>query len=120
MRMYEDNVVDVKGMYDFVLSPEGDAMHIKIIKGDFEGIEYRYGKVGFDPSQGDADERLTMAFEYDIITLPSNLDGDLPDEQFFAFENLLGDILVDVLEKDLEIKEKNENRNPNTETPVSE
>lgn len=127
MRKYDDGVVDVVGMYEFVHAPDGDEMYIELTKkaGKWEGTQYRYGKVGFNPSQGDAktdnDERLTLAFEYDIITVPPQLDGvDVPDEEYFAFENMIGDILVDVLEKDLETKQKNENRNANTETPVSE
>jgi hypothetical protein len=127
MRKYEDGVVDVKGMYEFVHAPDGDEMHIQLPKkaGIWEGTEYRYGKVGFNPDEGDdekdEDERLTLAFEYDIITVPRPLQGqDIEDEVFYAFENMLGDILVDILEKDLESKQKNENRNTNTETSVSE
>jgi len=125
MRTYDDGVIDPNGMYEFVLAPEGDQMHVKIIKGDFKDVIYRYGKVAFDPDKGDItnddDERLTMAFDYDIISLPGSLqDVDLKDEEFYNFENVLGDILVDIIQHDLESKNKDAARNSNTETPISQ
>lgn len=124
MRTYEDGVIDPTGMYEFVLAPEGDQMHVKITKGEYKDVIYRYGKVGFNPEEGniesDEDERLTMAFNYDIISLPTHLhDADLEDKEFYTFENVLGDILVDILEHDLESKNKDAARISNIETPVS-
>jgi hypothetical protein len=125
MRTYDDGAIDPKGMYEFVLAPEGDQMHIKIVEGEYKDVIYRYGKVGFNPDEGDIntdeDERLTMVFDYDIISLPMNLqDVDLEDEQFYNFENVLGDILIDIIEHDLESKNKDAARNSNTETPISQ
>ncbi len=125
MRTYDDGAIDPKGMYEFVLAPEGDQMHIKIVEGEYKDVIYRYGKVGFNPDEGDIntdeDERLTMVFDYDIISLPMNLqDVDLKDEQFYNFENVLGDILIDIIEHDLESKNKDAARNSNTETPISQ
>jgi len=125
MRTYDDGAIDPKGMYEFVLAPEGDQMHVKIVEGEYKDVIYRYGKVGFNPDEGDIntdeDERLTMVFDYDIISLPMNLqDADLGDEQFYNFENVLGDILIDIIEHDLESKNKDAARNSNTETPISQ
>jgi hypothetical protein len=125
MRTYEDGI-DVSGMYEYVPSAEGDEMHIRIAKGDWKDVVYRYGKVGFKPDEGDdnsdADERLTLAFEYDIITLPQHLENkEVDDEDYYAFENLVGDILVDLIEHDLESKNKDdETRTTDIKTPVSE
>lgn len=119
MRMYEDDVVDTKGLYRYVQNAEGDEMHIEIIRGDFKGVIYRYGKVGFDPEDKEGEERLTLQFEYDIISLPEHLaDNEIEDEQFYFFENMLGDILVEILERDLEEKSNNGNRKDDTQTSI--
>lgn len=123
MRKYDDGVVDTEGLYDFVYGPEGDEMHIRIIKGDWTDVVFRFGKVGFTEEEGeDADENapLTLAFDYDIIELPSHLDNidAVDDEKYYEFENMLGDILVDIFEKELEIKNPNEHGTTNTKASI--
>lgn len=119
MRTYEDDVIDTKGLYRYVTNPEGDEMHIEIIRGPFKGIIYRYGKVGFNPEDKEDEERLTLAYEYDIISLPEHLQKqEIEDEQFYFFENMLGDILVEILEHDLESKRDNDARENHTQTPI--
>jgi hypothetical protein len=123
--------VNIHEHYEFVNSPEGDEMHIELV-GDtpFKGTLYKYGKVGVAvkdeykdtvPEDAPADA-LTLKYEYDIVTVPSHLVGvDFPDEQFGDFERLLGDILVDIMDKDFEEKKgENETDTNNTETSVSE
>jgi hypothetical protein len=124
MRKYDDGVVDTEGLYDFVYGPEGDEMHIRIIKGDWTDVVFRFGKVGFTEEEGeDADENapLTLAFDYDIIDLPShldNIDDSVDDEKYYEFENMLGDILVDIFEKELEIKNPDEHGTTNTKASI--
>lgn len=119
MRKYDDGVVETEGLYDFVYGPEGDEMHIRIIKGEWSDVVFRFGKVGFtedeDAGPESEDSPLTLAFDYDIITLPSHLDEiDVDDNKYYEFENMLGDILVDIFEKELEHKTKNEHGTTDT------
>lgn len=124
MRKYDDGVVDTEGLYDFVYGPEGDEMHIRIIKGDWTDVVFRFGKVGFTEEEGETPDEngpLTLAFDYDIIDLPShldNIDESVDDEKYYEFENMLGDILVDIFEKELEIKNPDEHGTTNTEASI--
>lgn len=136
MRIYsqseeDQGKINISEHYEFVNSPEGDEMYIELI-GDtqFKGTTYKYGKVGVQlkeeykeiaPEDAPADA-LTLKYEYDIISVPENLvDVDLPDDEFQDFERLLGDILVDIMERDFEEKKgENETDTNDTETSVSE
>ena len=124
MRKYDDGVIETEGLYDFVYGPEGDEMHIRIIKGDWTDVVFRFGKVGFTEEEGeeqDENSPLTLAFDYDIIDLPSHLDKideTVDDEKYYEFENMLGDILVDIFEKELEIKNPDEHGTTNTKASI--
>lgn len=124
MRKYDDGVVETEGLYDFVYGPEGDEMHIRIIKGDWTDVVFRFGKVGFTEEEGeeqDENSPLTLAFDYDIIDLPSHLnsiDESVDDEKYYEFENMLGDILVDIFEKELEMKKPDEHGTTNTKASI--
>ena len=134
MRIYTQNEEDagklnINEHYSFIPSAEGDEMHIELT-GDtqFKGTVFKFGKVGValkdeykDVVPEDApSDALTLKYEYDIITVPSNMIGvDIPDEEFEDFERLLGDILVDIMEKDFEEKKgKDETDTDNTEAPI--
>ena len=123
--------VDITEHYEFVSSPEGDEMYIELV-GDtpWKGTVYKYGKVGVAlkdeykdavPEDAPADA-LTLKYEYDIVSVPEELVGkDFPDDLFMDFERLLGDILVDIMEKDFEEKKgENETNTDNTEASLSE
>ena len=136
MKLYTQNEedagkVNISEHYEFVNSPEGDEMYIELV-GDtqFKGTVYKYGKVGVAvkkeyedvvPEDAPADA-LTLKYEYDIITVPKELVGkDIADEDFGDFERLLGDILVDIMDKDFNDKQKqgeNETDTNNTETSI--
>lgn len=121
MRKYDDGVYDTEGLYDFVYGPEGDEMHIRILQGDWADVVFRYGKVGFTEAEegADPDAPLTLAFDYDIITLPPHLDeAEVEDEEYYEFENMLGDILVDIMENELEHKSKNEHGTTDTKASI--
>lgn len=120
MRKYEDGVYDTKGLYDFVYGPEGDEMHIRILEGDWADVVFRFGKVGFtEDEEGDENSPLTLAFDYDIISLPSHLnEAKVDDEDYYEFENMLGDILVDIMENELEHKSQHEHGKSNTEASI--
>ena len=57
---------------------------------------YKYGKITIpEPPEEDIEKDLTLKFEYDIIST-NNLPAEWFGEEFF---NLLGDILVDILDQ---------------------
>ena len=67
---------------------------IGIRKGKFEGVVYKYGKVSL--GEENKDGNLPFKFEYDI--LDNNM---IPREQFEDknFFKLIGDILVDIIDR---------------------
>ena len=64
---------------------------IGINKGKYAGVVYKYGTVTHIEEKG----ALTMKFEYDIIE-----NNAIPRDQFGdEFFNLIGDILVEVIDE---------------------
>jgi len=67
--------------------------------GRYSGVIYKYGKVSV-PDEKEINEKgvLPFRFEYDIVD-----NNDLPKEYFKEdFFELIGDILVDIITKDVE------------------
>ena len=65
-------------------------------KTDFHGVVYKYGKVKIpDENKLNSENKLNLKFEYDIVST-NNLPAEWFGEEFF---NLLGDILVDILDQ---------------------
>tara|TARA_B100001093_G_C26589110_1_gene910681 strand:+ start:197 stop:427 length:231 start_codon:yes stop_codon:yes gene_type:complete len=62
----------------------------------YEGIIYKYGKVGFGKDEN-PDGSLPMMFDYDIIKNPNK--KELGDEKEFI--NHIGDILLELMEKQI-------------------
>ena len=79
--------------YAFVQREGDDFTCIKIIDGKFEGVVYKYGRVGFAPKENE-DGTLPMKFDYDIMSNPTKVDID--SQEFIDF---IGDILMEQLEK---------------------
>jgi hypothetical protein len=79
--------------YVFVQREEDDFTCIKIVEGKFEGVVYKYGKVGFAHTEN-PDGTLPMKFDYDIMVNPNKVDVD--SQEFIDF---IGDILMEQLEK---------------------
>jgi hypothetical protein len=65
---------------------------IKILSGEFSGCVYTFGKVEFP----DENEPI-LSFDYNLI------EGKVDDKK--KFENTIGDILVQLLQKAIEQKE---------------
>ena len=86
--------MSIRDQYVFITNKNEEMQCIGIRKGKFEGVVYKYGKV----SLGEENEKgnLPFRFEYDI--LDNNM---IPREQFDDdnFFNLLGDILVDIIDR---------------------
>ena len=83
-------------LYTFVQKDGDDFTCIKLLSEKYDGIIYKYGKVGFGKEEN-PDGSLPMIFDYDIIRNPNNID--LGDEKEFI--NYIGDILLELMEKQL-------------------
>ena len=82
--------------YAFVQREGDDFTCIKLLEGKYKGIIYKYGKVGFAKEEN-SDGTLPMKFDYDIIFNPHETNIDKQD-----FIDYIGDILIEVLEKQIE------------------
>jgi len=92
-----------------------DLATVKLITGEFSGVEYSYGVVSLDPDVVDADG-LHISFEYNILT--EEKDFILNDESNKKrFENdissVLNSILIDTVDK-AEVRYTNELRKENS------
>jgi len=95
-------IKNIKDRYVFVTDNEDNWQCIGIRGGQFDGVVYKYGKITipkppeieFMPYE-DLEKDLTLKFEYDIVST-NNLPSEWFGEEFF---NLIGDILVDILDQ---------------------
>jgi len=81
--------------YLFVQKEGEEQTYIKLVEEKYLGIVYKYGKVQF-AKEPRKDGTLPMKFDYEIIKNPDEIKFD---EQEFI--NYIGDILVELLEKQL-------------------
>jgi hypothetical protein len=78
-----------------------DKTGIKLIGGDFDGIIYIYGEVKLPDIQTESAEDLpTTKFEYQVLNNPNNIEY----KESIKFINVLGDILLELIDVDLEGK----------------
>ena len=84
---------DIKDYYTYITNRNEDMQLIGIKKGKFHGVVYKYGKVSLGEETEDGN--LPFKFEFDI--LDNNL---IPKEEFKEdWTNLIGDILVDIIDE---------------------
>ena len=87
---------NIKDGYVFVTDNEDNWQCIGIRGGQFDGVVYKYGKITIpEPPEENIEKDLTLKFEYDIVST-NNLPAEWFGEEFF---NLIGDILVDILDQ---------------------
>ena len=85
----------IKTRYLFVQKEGDDFTCIKLVEDKYLGVVYKYGKVAFAKDEK-TDGTLPMKFNYDIIKNPENIDTNSQE-----FINYIGDILLELLEKQL-------------------
>lgn len=80
--------------YSFVLgNKEGESYYVFLTSGDFSGVKYKYEQVSFEEDQ--EKEEVFLKFGYTIIER-----NDIENlEENLEFKNHIGDILINVLEK---------------------
>ena len=100
--------MSIRDQYVFITNKNEEMQCIGIRKGKFEGVVYKYGKV----SLGEENEKgnLPFRFEYDILDNNMIPREEFDDKNFFK---LLGDILVDIIDRqeDLNIGYTNDREN---------
>ena len=96
---------NIKESYVYVESKKQDQTCIGIKGGKYAGVVYKYGNV----SLGEETEDGNMPFKFKFEIIDNNA---IPKEDFKEdFHNLVGDILVDIIE---EQNAESDNRENNT------
>ena len=98
----------IKDQYVFITNKDENMQCIGIRKGKFEGVVYRYGKIALGEETWDGN--LPFRFEYDILDNNMIPRAEFDDKNFFK---LIGDILVDIIDRqeDLNIGYTNDREN---------
>jgi len=98
--------MSIKEKYKYVTNNKEETQCIGLTQesGVYQGVIYKYGQVSIpDPEEMKSKSDLPLSFHYDIVD-----NNSLPKEYFNKdFNNLIGDILVDIL--DDQLKEGNIN-----------
>lgn len=93
-----------KNVFQVVENPHEKDAGIEIVSGEFEGLVYQYGNVEF------VEGKPHLNFQRTIRRLPN--DENLTMDELLnndTLEKLMGDILVELLEEQVE-RDKNEQR----------
>ena len=110
----EMTLEQIKEYHSRVPDPdEKERLCVRIEKGPFAGIDVAFGR--FQMADKDNDDGTSkVRFEYDMIKIPPDLkDKEFSDELGDAFESLLGQIYIHVLNIELE-KQKEESEDGTT------
>ncbi len=86
--------MSIRDQYVFITNKDENMQCIGIRKGKFEGVVYKYGKVSLGEETKDGN--LPFRFEYDILDNNMIPREEFDDKNFFK---LLGDILVDIIDR---------------------
>jgi len=101
--------MSIRDQYVFITNKNEEMQCIGIRKGKFEGVVYKYGKVSL--GEENKDGNLPFKFEYDILDSNMIPRAEFDDENFFK---LLGDILVDIIDRQENLNIGNANDRENS------
>ena len=101
--------MSIKDQYVYITNKDENMQCIGIRKGKFEGVVYKYGKVSLGEETKDGN--LPFKFEYDILDNNMIPREEFDDENFFK---LLGDILVDIIDRQENLNIGNANDRENS------
>ena len=102
---------ELKEMFEYIQIPDiEDQFAFRISKGKFKDVVYKYNKFGVNPDPN-PDDTLTYKFEYDILEIPEEIvDKKYADEEGKEFEQLIGDILIEVIQENIEVNESEDGK----------
>jgi len=101
--------MSISDQYVFITNKDENMQCIGIRKGKFEGVVYKYGKVSLGEETKDGN--LPFRFEYDILDNNMIPREEFDDDNFFK---LLGDILVDIIDRQENLNIGNANDRENS------
>ena len=101
--------MSIRDQYVFITNKDQEMQCIGIRKGKFEGVVYKYGKVSLGKETKDGN--LPFRFEYDILDNNMIPREEFDDDNFFK---LLGDILVDIIDRQENLNIGNANDRENS------
>ena len=101
--------MSIRDKYVFITNKDEEMQCIGIRKGKFEGVVYKYGKVSLGEETKDGN--LPFRFEYDILDNNMIPREEFDDKNFFE---LLGDILVDIIDRQENLNIGNANDRENS------
>ena len=85
--------------YTFVSRDNDNWTSILITKGDYEGVIYRYGRVSVAEKEND-EGNLPLSFKFNVLDYNNHNEEEL--NASVEFKDTIGDILVEILDKQLE------------------
>jgi hypothetical protein len=113
----------MKKWYKMVKNPQNEddeQFAFAITEGKFQDVIYKYNRFGLvDPVEGE--EELKYRFEYDILEIPEEIrEKKYSDEEGVEFEALIGDILIEVIQEniDLDTHDNDTDRGHNSEESI--
>lgn len=89
---------DIRNMYTFVENKDKSwtGIGLRETAGKYQGVVYKYGEVKI--VEDEKGENATLQFEWDVLD-SNGLPKEMMGEDFFK---LIGDILVDILDQQLD------------------
>ena len=72
---------------------------VKLLDGPYEGVTVEFGKIGFEE---EGDHGIRCNFRFNVIECSDTFTKENLTEHNTEFVNVLGDILLDVLSKEIE------------------
>ena len=117
MNMNKD---ELKEMFEYVQIPDLERQFaFRITKGKFKDVIYKYNQFGVNPDPN-PDDTLTYKFEYDILEIPEEIvNKKYTDEEGKEFESLIGEILIDVIQENIEMEETEDGKTRRYDTKKS-
>jgi hypothetical protein len=96
------NKVDISRAFVYCTdkSKEWTALRLSGVT-DYPDVIYKYGKV--EVNENEKNEEVSLQFDYDVL-----VSNDIPKEDLYKdenFKNLIGDILVHIIEEQLSTKD---------------
>ena len=88
--------MSIEDNYAFVHNTKSDIQGIGIKDGKYHGVIYEYQTVSFGTVEDNPDKEVLLSFDYDIIDSFGFEREEFAEQEF---GDLLGDILVDIIDK---------------------